>query len=341
LTRRGEAIETELVSIIVPTFNGAGRIGACLDSLSRQSAGRPIEILVVDDGSIDETATVVQTFPGVRLIRQSNAGPAAARNRGAREARGSLLLFTDDDCVPGPNWIAAMLAPFRDPEVVAAKGVYRTRQTAMIARFVQVEYEDRYRKMAKLTEIDFIDTYSAAYRRAQFREMGGYDTSFPVACAEDAELSYRMSARGWKMEFIPEAIVYHTHPDSLSSYLKKKYKFAFWRVLAVRKNPAKGVKDSHTPQIMKFQLLLVPLLVLSLIFDFSRTLPIPFSILILAAFLVSTVPFTSRVTKKDPLIGLLSPLLLAARAWAQLCGVVSGFIYSVRNPQLIGKKWAS
>ena len=77
-----------------------------------------------------------------------------------------------------------------------------------------------------------------------------------MACAEDIELSYRMSARGWKMKFAPAAIVYHTHPDTLSRYLKKKYKFAFWRVLAVRKNPSKAVKDSHTPQLMKLQLLI-------------------------------------------------------------------------------------
>src|SRR5208283_5998234 len=101
----------------------------------------------------------------------------------------------------------------------------------------------------------------------RFLEMSGYDDSFPVACAEDIELSYRMSARGWKMKFAPAAIVYHTHPDGFWPYLKKKYKFAFWRVLAVRKNPGKAVKDSHTPQLMKFQLLFPPMLLLAAAFD--------------------------------------------------------------------------
>ena len=99
--------------------------------------------------------------------------------------------------------------------------------------------------------------------------MKGYDISFPVACAEDIELSYRMSARGWKMKFAPAAIVYHTHPDTLSRYLKKKYKFAFWRVLAVRKNPGKAVRDSHTPQLMKLQLLFVPALLLAFACDLA------------------------------------------------------------------------
>ncbi|HWO31055.1 MAG TPA: glycosyltransferase, partial [Candidatus Acidoferrum sp.] len=209
------------VSIIIPTFNGASRIGNCLDALLNQRVGRDAEILVVNDGSTDNTADVVARYSGVRLITQSNAGPAAARNRGALEARGTIILFTDDDCVPKPEWLAAMTAPFSDPSVVGAKGIYRTRQRSLAARFVQIEYEDKYRRMASLPQIDFIDTYSAGFRRDRFLEMNGYDTSFPVACAEDVELSYRMSTRGWTMKFVPAAIVYHTHPDTLWSYLSK------------------------------------------------------------------------------------------------------------------------
>jgi glycosyltransferase involved in cell wall biosynthesis len=325
-------IEAMSASIIVPTFNGSSRIGNCLDALKEQVAGRNVEILVVDDGSTDNIAETVARYSEVRLISQSNAGPAAARNRGALEASGTILLFTDDDCVPTPGWLDAMLAPFRDAEVVGAKGAYRTRQTALAARFVQIEYEDKYRLMAGLKNIDFIDTYSAAFVRDRFLEMSGYDTSFPVACAEDVELSYRMSALGWRMKFVPAAIVYHTHPDTFSSYLKKKYKFAFWRVLAVRKNPRKGVKDSHTPQIMKLQLLFAPALLVGLVCDLALRPKIPLSAFVLAGFFLSTVPFAVRALKKDPVIGILSPLVLAARACAQVMGVTAGVIYARRRP---------
>src|SRR5882757_11067209 len=274
----GASIEARSASIIIPTFNGASRIGNCLESLVKQTAGRNVEILVVDDGSTDNTANVVRGYSSVRLVSQANAGPASARNRGALEAKGKILLFTDDDCVPMPDWLQAMLGPFQDPDVVGAKGVYRTHQKSLAARFVQIEYEDKYRLMAGLSSIDFIDTYSAGFRRDRFLEMTGYDTSFPVACAEDVELSYRMSARGWTMKFVPAAIVYHTHPDTLLRYLKKKYKFAFWRMLAVRKNPRKGVKDSHTPQVMKLQLLFVPALVVAVVLD----LILPWSVSLLA-----------------------------------------------------------
>jgi glycosyltransferase involved in cell wall biosynthesis len=320
------------VSIIIPTFNGASRIRSCLDALTKQTVGRDAEILVVNDGSSDNTADVVADYRGVRLITQSNSGPAAARNRGALEARGKIILFTDDDCVPTPEWLTAMIEPFQVANVVGVKGVYRTRQRQLAARFVQIEYEDKYRLMAGLSHIDFIDTYSAAFRRDRFLEMSGYDISFPVACAEDIELSYRMSARGWTMKFVPGAIVYHTHPETLWEYLKKKYKFAFWRVLAVRKNPNKTLKDSHTPQLMKLQLLFGPALLLAIIGDLVVRPKVPLSLLVCACFLVSTLPFMLRAIPKDPIVGVLSPILLAARACAQLLGVAAGLIYVLHKP---------
>ncbi|HEY1649030.1 MAG TPA: glycosyltransferase [Terracidiphilus sp.] len=328
----GNSIDAVSVSIIIPTFNGASRIGHCLDAILSQAFGRNLEILVVNDGSTDNTEDVIERYSGVRLISQANAGPAAARNRGALEARGTIILFTDDDCVPMSSWVDAMLEPFKDPDVVGAKGIYCTRQKSLTARFVQIEYEDRYHLMASHPSIDFIDTYSAAFRRERFLEMGGYDTSFPVACAEDIELSYRMSARGWKMKFVPAAIVYHTHPDTFWSYLKKKYKFAFWRVLALRKNPSKGLKDSHTPQIMKLQLLLVPALLFAVARDLMMRPALSASLLVLVAFFLSTLPFALRAFGKDPVVGLISTVLLAVRACAQFLGISAGLIYARRKP---------
>jgi cellulose synthase/poly-beta-1,6-N-acetylglucosamine synthase-like glycosyltransferase len=328
-----DVAQSPSASIIIPTFNGARRIGNCLAALLQQIAGKNAEILVVNDGSTDDVAGMVARYPSVRLINQRNSGPAAARNRGALEACGNIILFTDDDCVPVSNWLSSMLEPFDDPEIVGVKGVYRTRQSRLAARFVQVEYEDRYRRMAGMRSIDFIDTYSAAFRRDRFLELKGYDTDFPVACAEDIELSYRMSARGWKMKFAPQAVVYHTHPDTLWGYLKKKYKFAFWRVLAVIKNPAKALSDSHTPQLMKVQLLIAPVLLLAVLYDVAKRPRLPTSTVVLVLFLVSTLPFTMRALVKDPLVGALAPALLAARACAQGMGVVAGFFYTRRRPR--------
>jgi glycosyltransferase involved in cell wall biosynthesis len=319
-------------SVIIPTYNRAARIGYCLDALRDQDCAHAFEVIVVDDGSTDDTLQVLARYPEVRAASQTNAGPAAARNCGVREASGEIVLFTDDDCEPFPNWLTEMLKPFDDPDVVGAKGVYRTRQPELAARFVQIEYEDRYRLMARQTTIDFIDTYSAAFRRDRFIESGGYDTAFPVACCEDSELSYRMSARGWRMVFVQTAIVWHQHPATFASYLRRKVKFAFWRVPAVKRTPGKMVKDSHHPQLMKLQLLFAPALFASFLSDlFGLCAIYPMSLIVTALFVLSTLPFSLRAFTKDPMVGILSPAILAARSCAQLIGVIGGTVYVLRG----------
>lgn len=314
-------------SVIIPTYNGATKIGRCLKSLREQDCAQGFEVIVVDDGSTDSTLEVLDEFPEVRVLTQANAGPAAARNRGGREALGEIIVFTDDDCEPLSSWLTEMLKPFADPDVVGAKGIYRTRQPEIIARFVQIEYEDRYRLMARRPTIDFIDTYSAAFRRERFLELNGYDTSFPVACAEDVELSYRMSARGWKMVFVPTAVVYHQHPNTFTRYVKKKFKFAFWRVLAVKKNPEKALRDSHTPQLMKLQMLFAPALLVGLLCDVLRLSSVPLSATVILLFLLTALPFSRCAFSKDPLVGALAPCMLAARSYSQFLGVISGGAY--------------
>ena len=294
-----------MISIIIPTYNAEKPISACLKALLSQTIDiSEYEVIVVDDGSLDNTAEVVKNFKTVQLIRQENQGPAAARNKGAKHAKGDIIIFTDSDCVPFNNWIEEMIRPFeKNSEVAGTKGAYRTQQRELASRFVQTEYEDKYDLLGKTAYIDFIDTYAAAFKREVFMQFGGYDTSFPVACAEDVELTFRMSSEGYKMVFNPDAIVYHTHPQSFNDYFKKKYKFAFWRILAVKKNPTKFIKDSHTPQIMKFQVLFFPSLAVSLsltmLFDGMLWLILG----ILALFFISTIPFSLKAFKKDRVIG--------------------------------------
>ena len=248
-----------MISVIVPACNAENTVRGCLDSLMNQHYPEEYEVIVIDDGSTDTTPRIVEEYEKVRLIKQGNAGPAAARNRGAAEAKGDIILFTDSDCVPAPDWIAEMVKPFKEnAEVVGVKGRYKTGQKEIVARFVQLEYEDKYHYMVRERYIDFIDTYSAAFKKDVFIEARGYDTDFPVACAEDVELSYRLSNKGYRMVFNPGAVVYHIHPDTVADYARKKYKFAYWRMVAVRKNPNKAMKDSHTPKMMKLQLLLPP-----------------------------------------------------------------------------------
>jgi cellulose synthase/poly-beta-1,6-N-acetylglucosamine synthase-like glycosyltransferase len=312
------------ISVIVPVRNAARTIGACLDGLEAQSVSRDrYEVIVVDDGSTDDTRDKVKGY-SVILLTQAHQGPAAARNRGVGAARGEIVLFTDADCVPDREWIEEMVRPFTDPEVVGVKGAYLTRQEEVVARFVQREYEERYERMARRRFIDFIDTYSAGYRREVFLAQGGFDAGYPNASVEDQELSFRLAERGYKMVFNPRAAVYHQHPDSVTAYFKRKLNIGYWKVRVLQSHPGKAVRDSHTPQTLKAQMVLVVATVALALLGLWRSSFCSVAGLSLLLLLISVMPFSLKAFSKDPPVGLISPFMLLVRAVALGLGMIGG-----------------
>jgi glycosyltransferase involved in cell wall biosynthesis len=280
--------------------------------------------MVVDDGSNDGTKNAAAKYP-VRYIYQQNRGPAAARNNGANQAQGEIILFTDADCEPQPNWIEEMIKPLDDPQVVGIKGAYKTRQKELVARFVQVEYEHKYERMKKFKYIDFIDTYSAGYRKDIFLKYNGFDERYPKASVEDQEFSFRLSHDGHKMVFNPDAVVFHKHSASLMGYLRKKYKIAFWKVFLLKRHPGKIKTDTHTPQSLKIQMVLA----LSAFLGFAGIFYKPLyylSAFSLISFLLSCIPFSLFALKRDPAVAFVSPAILFLRSLALSLGIGIGMI---------------
>lgn len=315
-----------MISVIVPAYNAAGTLGECLAALLEQSIPwSDYEVIVVDDGSTDNTQEVITGY-GVLLLAQPNQGPGAARNLGVSQARGEIVLFTDADCVPVREWVEEMIKPFAEPGVVAVKGAYRTRQKTLLARFIQAEFAERYALLERERYVDFVDSHSAAYRKADFLAAGGFDPDFRLS--EDVDLSYRLSRQGYKMAFNPKAIVYHCHPGTLWAYFRTKFQRAYWRTRSYRQHPGKMLRDSYTPQILKVQIGLAFLLGMALLsLLVSRTSALLTSAAIIVfGFLLSTLPFSVRVAPKDPLLGFVSPLLLFYRATALGLGFVAGFL---------------
>jgi glycosyltransferase involved in cell wall biosynthesis len=326
-------MEADMISVIIPVYNGGRTLPDCLRALQNQTYP-PDEVIVVDDGSTDDTAAVAARF-GVTVLSQVNAGPAAARNRGAEAARGSILLFTDADCVPAPDWIERMSAPFADPTVAGAKGEYRTRQRELIARFVQQEYQDRYDRMAGRSQIDFVDTYSAAYRRDLFLAAGGFDPTFPTASVEDQEFSFHLAGQGHRLVYVPGAIVYHQHDRNLAQYARRKYWIGFWKALVTRRYPAKLVRDAHTPQMLKVQMGLAALGGIMLMAG-GATRKRPALIggwLAWALLLLSGFRLYIKILQRDAPVLVVAPFLLLVRAWALGGGFVLG------NLRFVMRSW--
>ncbi|MBI5740229.1 MAG: glycosyltransferase [Nitrospirae bacterium] len=319
-----------MYSVIVPAYNAQKTINACLHSLVNQSIpGDMYEVIVVDDGSTDETPDIIGRSP-VKCIRQTNRGPAAARNRGAQEAQGEIILFTDADCVPQKDWLEEMVKPLKNTGVAAVKGAYRTGQRSLTARFAQVEFEERFEMLKRAVSIDMVDTYSAAFRKSVFLSLGGFDPSFPVANNEDTDLSYRLSLEGHKMVFNPDAIVYHlNHPDSIKRYARLKFWRGYWRMVVYKRYPDKMLKDSYTPQTLKLQILFLFLLFISL--PLAPVLPRAAYSLMSAAFglfILTSVPFTLLALRKDFIVGVLSLFFLSLRALSLGMGSIWGILHS-------------
>ena len=311
-------------SVIIPAYNAERTLSSCLEALVDQSLPKQdYDVIVVDDGSTDSTSEITKRF-NVKYIFQTNQGPAAARNKGAREAVGDIILFTDADCIANHNWIREMAGAFRDTDVVGVKGAYKTGQKELASRFAQAEFEDRYDLLKKSTSIDMIDTYSAAFRRDVFLKMGGFDESFPVANNEDTDLSYRLAADGYKLVFNPGAFVYHTHPDTLRKYLKLKFRRGYWRMVVYRRYPDKAVKDSYTPTVIKIQAILMAFSLPILLLSWFVPSLIYLALLAWVIIIVSSFPFSFKTFKKDKPVGLISPAVVLLRSMVFAVGSLLG-----------------
>jgi cellulose synthase/poly-beta-1,6-N-acetylglucosamine synthase-like glycosyltransferase len=311
-----------LASVIVPVYNGAETLAACLDALSTQTVeASRYEVIVVDDGSTDGSGEVA-TRHGAAVIRQEHAGAGAARNRGTEQTRGEILLFTDADCQPLPDWIEQMLAPFSDPDVAGVKGIYGTRQRSLVARFAQAEYAEKYDRLAQGEQIDFVDTHAAAYRRDVFLAHGGFDPGFLLD--EDQELSFRLAEAGHRLVFAPAARVYHQHPATIWRYARRKAHLGRWKVRVHARHPARALRDSYTPWTQKAQLVLLPLVVGCAIAAALGLVPWILVAGVAGLGLLSTIPLLRQAARLDWLIVLVAPALVLLRTLALDLGIAWG-----------------
>lgn len=317
-------------SVIVPAYQAADVIGDCVGALVRQMLDRSrYEIIVVDDGSTDRTGDVAREAGADRVLRVLHGGPAAARNAGIEAAQGEIVLFTDADCEPAEDWIVRMVAPLADSRIMGVKGTYRTRQSSLIARLVQLEFEIRYARMAELERIDFIDTYAAAYRRALLVEHGGFDTAFPIPSAEDVDLSFRLARAGHWLVFAPDAWVWHRHPATLGRYLARKARFGYWRALLYVRYPDKISGDAHTDPALKPQFALVALSGLAMIVSLFWPPAWIAVALLLAFFLGTTLSFVRWAWRRDRAVAMIWSGVTLLRVAVQGLGLALGLLRQV------------
>jgi glycosyltransferase involved in cell wall biosynthesis len=195
------------VSVVIPTYNRARFLPAAVASVRAQSYPCD-EIVIVDDGSSDNTSEVVAALgPGVRLIRQANSGPAAARNRGIDEARGDLVAFLDTDDRWLPGKLDAQVDLFRrepalglvcaDMAIESGAGVQLVESNFVLRglqqAFAALDGRPIPDAPRQLLELNFVNTSTVVAKRQLLRTLGGFDTR--LRYGEDLELWLRIAAR--------------------------------------------------------------------------------------------------------------------------------------------------
>jgi succinoglycan biosynthesis protein ExoA len=225
------------VSFVMPVRNGAQWLVPALDSVLAQADGRPFEILAVEDGSSDESPKILARYAAAGAIRVLNGprrGAAAALNAAIQVARYPVICQVDQDVVLRPGWMAALVNRLLDPDVAAAQGYYETPLDGSVwARVMGLDLEMRYLHLLD-RPVNHVCTGNTAYRADALRKVGLFDES--LGYGYDNDMSYRLTAAGYRLVIRQDARSVHRWRDSWPTYLVQQYGFGYGRLDLVAKH---------------------------------------------------------------------------------------------------------
>jgi hypothetical protein len=238
------------VSVVLPVLNGARWLPDVLAAIRAELAGRRHEILVVDDGSCDQSVEVCRRIgdANLQVIAGPRRGAAAAVNAGLRVARFDVVAQIDQDVIVQPGWLDALLAALRDPRVAAAQGWYVTDPAAsFLARVMSIDLEQRYARIDR-GDTDHVCTGNVVWRLEALRQVGLLDET--LGYGYDNDLSYRLIAAGRRLVICRQAASVHRWRDGWISYLTQQYGFGYGRIdlVARYRNRLRG--DAVSPPTM-------------------------------------------------------------------------------------------
>ncbi|MFF4113596.1 bifunctional polysaccharide deacetylase/glycosyltransferase family 2 protein [Streptomyces sp. NPDC001714] len=229
---------TEPVSVIVPAYNESAGIEAAVRSLV--ASDHPVEIIVVDDGSTDGTADLVESLglPRVRVIRQPNAGKPAALNTGLAAAACELVVMVDGDTVFEPDAVRTLVQPFADPGVGAVSGNAKVvNRRGLLGRWQHIEYVVGFnldRRLFDLAEcMPTVPGAVGAFRRRALLALGGVSD---VTLAEDTDLTMALCRAGWRVVYEEGAVAWTEAPASLGALWRQRYRWCYGTLQAMWKH---------------------------------------------------------------------------------------------------------
>lgn len=315
------------VAVVAAVFNEEKHLPGLLAALALQTRP-PEEIIIADDGSTDGTGMILKSFgaehPELRILHQANRGPAAARNMGWKSSCSEICVFTDGDCVPEPDWLEKLIAPFDNPNVGACAGTYKTMNPKnLLARFIGLEIAWRHSRIKETVSAH--GSYNLAVRKSVLEELGGFKEIYKKPSGEDWDLTYRISKK-YRIAFVRDAIVGHYHPESFIAYMKNQCRRGYDRMLVYRDHPERRSGDGYTGSSDKYQLLSAGLLMVSSLllpsFIPGASLIQGLSFWILLICSMAPLPYT---LPRDPSAALTGVGVSFVRSFFWFAGAAAGF----------------
>ena len=226
------------ISVVIPTHNRWSNLSRALECLATQACPpASFEVIVVDDGSDDETwpwlQAQVNAYPFLlRPMRQPPQGPVAARNKGTASAQGELILFLGDDIYASPDLISRHMAchvtwPGQWNAVLGQVQWATDLPVTSLMHWMETggaQWRFEELEAGSLLDYHWFITANLSLARSVLLEVGGFDEGFPHASLEDTELGYRLFQSGLQIRYTPDALAYHWHPVSLEAFLDRSRK---------------------------------------------------------------------------------------------------------------------
>ncbi len=230
-------------SIVICSYNGARTLRACLEKV--KALNYPArEVIVVDDGSTDNTAAIASEFD-VRLVRIANGGLSNARNIGWQAAHGELVAYLDDDAAPDKEWLMYLASAFAEGNYAGVAGPnVAWPEDGWVATSVDHAPGNPTHVLLTDREAEHLPGCNMAFRRSCLQAVGGFDPQFRVA-GDDVDLCWRLQQRGWKLGFHPAAMVWHHRRGTVTGYWRQQLNYGKAEAMLERKWPEKYNAFGH------------------------------------------------------------------------------------------------
>jgi O-antigen biosynthesis protein len=225
------------VSVVVASYNAARTLPACLESLTRLNYP-DYEVVLVDDGSTDETALVVAKYPSVRCLKHPrNLGLSEARNTGIQASAGSVIAFTDADCRADEDWLYYLVSDLVRGKFVGVGGPnLLPTDDSSVASVVMASPGGPAHVMLTDRLAEHIPGCNMAFYKWALLEVGGFDPQFRCA-GDDVDICWRLQHAGYQIGFSPAGFVWHYRRSRVQDYLSQQFGYGEAEALLVRKHP--------------------------------------------------------------------------------------------------------